>query len=158
MFDDICDDPKKEEEWIALARNNVEAYLADEKLKHGTIAGWPAWHIAPLTSIWAIESKIRPGWVGWWAIYGDHPTDYISAQEIRHPRAAIRAFINQWTELANCIQRGEKHPTIRLGNLSPSAELAELLVLRIQMLREMAVDDSLWDYAESQFQTDSLEH
>ena len=55
------DDPAVEESWCSHQRAQVAAYLANEKLAHGEIGEWPAWHIAPIVAVWAIESKKRPG-------------------------------------------------------------------------------------------------
>jgi hypothetical protein len=71
-----------EEKWCAECRRQVRRYLAGESVQHGRIGSWPAWHVAPYVSVWAIESRARPGCVGWWAICGDVPTDYESAARI----------------------------------------------------------------------------
>src|SRR6267143_18187 len=68
-----------EEKWCAACRRRVRKYLAGESVRHGRIGSWPAWHVAPYVSVWAVESQARPGWVGWWVISGDVPTDYESA-------------------------------------------------------------------------------
>ena len=86
------DDPPVEEQWCEDRRAQVAAYLQREGVEHGQIGEWPAWHVAPYVSIWAIESKKRPDRVGWWVICGDLPTDYVSAAKIKHPR--------DWGELA----------------------------------------------------------
>ncbi len=85
------DDPAIEEQWCQERRAQVEAYLQHQRVEHGRVGEWPAWHVAPHVSLWAIESKVRPDWVGWWAICGDLPTDYVSAANIKHPREAVRA-------------------------------------------------------------------
>jgi Domain of unknown function (DUF4826) len=85
-------DPAVEEQWCAERRAEVTAYLQRERVDHGRVGEWPAWHVAPYVSIWAIESKQRPGWVGWWAICGDLPTDYVSAETIKEPRDAVRSI------------------------------------------------------------------
>src|SRR6266446_5228772 len=50
------DDPAVEERWCNEQRVNVTNYLSSQKVKHGRIGDWPAWHVAPYVSIWAIES------------------------------------------------------------------------------------------------------
>jgi hypothetical protein len=47
--------------WCAERRKAVMEYLADQLQKFGAIGEWPAWHISPYVSVWAVESIIRPG-------------------------------------------------------------------------------------------------
>ena len=89
------DDPATEHRWCADRRVEVADYLAAEGVAHGQIGAWPAWHVAPYVSVWAIESKRKPGWVGWWVLCGDLPTDYVSAATIKHPRKAVEAFAHR---------------------------------------------------------------
>jgi hypothetical protein len=86
-----------------------------------------------------------PGWVGWWALCGDGPCDYISAASGRHPREALRAFARQWTEVASYMRRGERHPTIDLGTPASWPTLAPLLLRRAELLQSAADDDSEWE-------------
>ncbi|MBL0041714.1 MAG: DUF4826 family protein [Xanthomonadales bacterium] len=51
------DDPELEERWCMDRRQEVESYLSKEQVPHGRIGEWPAWHVAPYVSIWAIESQ-----------------------------------------------------------------------------------------------------
>ena len=71
-----------EERWCYEQQRKVADYLRSQGLNHGRIGEWPAWHIDPFVSIWAIESLDWPGWIGWWAISGDLPTDYISSADV----------------------------------------------------------------------------
>ena len=77
------------------------AYLAREQLEHGQVGEVPAWFVEPYVSVWAVESLRAPGWVGWWVICGDLPTDVMSANEIKHPRDAVRAFSRSWMDIAS---------------------------------------------------------
>lgn len=56
------DDPALEERWCMARRDEVGEYLQRQGLSHGEIGEWPAWHVAPISSIWAIESLKAPGW------------------------------------------------------------------------------------------------
>ncbi|MEW6745775.1 MAG: DUF4826 family protein [Planctomycetota bacterium] len=47
-------DPEIEERWCAEMRGNVARYLAREQVPHGQIGEWPAWHVAPYVSVWAL--------------------------------------------------------------------------------------------------------
>jgi hypothetical protein len=82
MTKEDYDDPEVEERWCEQQRVAVNEYLQSQGVKHGRVGDWPAWHVAPYVSIWAIESVNRPEWIGWWVICGDLPTDYISASDI----------------------------------------------------------------------------
>jgi hypothetical protein len=137
--------PAVEEQWCAERRAEVTAYIKHERVDHGRVGEWPAWHVAPYVSIWAIESKQRPGWVGWWAICGDLPTDYVSAETIKQPRDAVRSIAEEWREQARLISTGESHPDIYIGRPEDRASLAPLLVARASKLLEWADDDSVWD-------------
>jgi hypothetical protein len=61
------DDPEAERLWCDHQRHQVTEYLRTQGVAHGRVGDWPAWHVAPYVSIWAIESLIRPEWIGWWA-------------------------------------------------------------------------------------------
>ena len=145
MRSEDYEDPEIEERWCDERRADVAEYLAGQNVKHGEIGEWPAWHFAPYVSVWAIESLKAPGRVGWWAISGDLPTDYVSAETIKHPRTAIYAFGDRWEEVASHIRRGQPHPTIRVG--LPDAEPAPgpLLSARAKLLVSFAEDDAIWE-------------
>jgi hypothetical protein len=139
------DDPRVEERWCGERREEVAAYLSKEGLSHGEIGLWPAWHVAPYISLWAIESLKRPGSVGWWAISGDLPTDYISSSSIRHPRQALRAFADIWEDVSSHMRAGTRHPSISMGRPEMRPDLAPILEMRVEILRRFADDDSIWD-------------
>lgn len=84
----MSEDPteKDDEAWCLAQRENLLSYLSNEGFHEPTVGDWPAWHVAPIVSIWAIESVERPGWVGWWAVSGDFPTDYTPCREEAHPQ------------------------------------------------------------------------
>ena len=83
---------KSEDTWIASQRKVVQEYLEREGVDHLGVGEYPAFHLHPYVAVWAVQSKKAPGWVGWWAISGDLPTDYVSRGKIAHPREALRAF------------------------------------------------------------------
>ena len=152
MSDPPYDDTEAEAAWILSMRRQVEDYLRREGLVHEGIGADPAWHVPDVTSIWAIESRKSPGWVGWWAISGDHPTDHISSANTKHPRAALRAFCARWRELVRCMRHGVPHPAIRLGDPGDTEELADLFEPRVELLESWSADDGLWDYDEAEFE------
>ena len=139
------DDPAVEERWCSERRSQVADYLSGQGVNHGRIGEWPAWHVAPYVSIWAIESMRSPGSVGWWVISGDLPTDYVSADTIKHPREAIRAISARWLEVAGTMRRGGEHPEVTIGGPADRGELASLLETRATALAEYCDDDGVWD-------------
>ncbi len=137
----------EEERWCQERRAQVAEYLRDEGVRHGRIGEWPAWHVSPYVSIWAIESATTPDSVGWWVICGDGPTDYVSGKRAEDPRAAVRVFADRWNEVASYMLRAEPHPTIELGSPRTWAELGPLLERRAELLSSCAADDSAWQPA-----------
>ena len=142
MADDI-----DEEAWLAERRKEVAAYLARERLEHGRIALDASWCVAPYVSLWQIESLKSPRRTGWWAICGDHPTDYISANDLYEPREVLRAIGERWLEVSSFMQRGIPHPTITIGSRANAKELGELLRTRAELLIQWADDESVWEDA-----------
>lgn len=136
------DDPQVEEEWCAEARASVVSYLSREGVAHGRVGEWPAWHVVPYASIWAIESATRPDHVGWWVISGDLPTDYVSAESIKHPRTAMAAVAERWSRYVAGVRAGSPPEDLRVGD--GSKELVDLLEKRASILARWARDDSVW--------------
>lgn len=133
-----------EEQWCAEQRENVVRYLATEELQHGEIGDWPAWHVFPYISIWAIESSQHPGWVGLWVVSGDFPTDYTTCHGERHPRQALRDIGIRWRNAAESWSRGEPAYGWGLGSAEQERELAPLLSTRATFFLELAADESHW--------------
>ena len=138
------DDPAVEEKWCQERRGEIIAYLERERVRHGRVGEWPAWHVAPYVSVWAIESKGSPASVGWWVICGDLPTDYISSERISHPREAVRALAERWSKLVPYLERGEEHPEVSLGTQQSREELAPLLKARCKLIAKWVEDDFIW--------------
>jgi hypothetical protein len=148
MHEPNYDEPEVEERWCAEQQKIVADYLRSQKVKHGRIGEWPAWHVAPHVSIWAIESLARPEWIGWWVICGDLPTDYISAADVnppQHPRKAMRVFAQNWLEVVKAWKGGGEIENTRIGDASSHKELGPLLEARAELLMEWADDASLWE-------------
>lgn len=139
------DDPDVEEAWVEQQGREVARYLVTTGVRHGEVSEWPTWHVAPATSIWAIESGKTPGALGWWVISGDHPTDYMSARDANNPRDALRGFAQRWHELATYMKAGKPHPSIVMGSPAQWPELAPMLEGRAKVLSEWAADAALWD-------------
>jgi hypothetical protein len=99
-------------------------------------------------SIWAIESLVRPEWIGWWAICGDIPCDSISAADIeppQHPRKALRAIAERWLDAASAWQHGREFEGFVIADGQQNCELAPLLESRAKIFIDWTNDDSLWE-------------
>lgn len=144
MNSDKYDDPVIEEQWCNEQRLHVIEYIKEQKIECGEIGEWPAWHVAPYVAIWAIESKKKPSWIGWWVISGDLPIDYISAAMVKHPRDAMRQFVKNWAEVSDYMLRGESHPSITIGKPSDWPLLGDLLKRRSELLAKFSEDNSIW--------------
>lgn len=138
------DDPKLEAEWVAKQRETILRYLQDEGVRHGGVASDPDWFLAPNVSIWVVESPTRPGAIGWWAISGDLPTDYLSGRDAADAREAMAAFARQWHEVSAYLLRGEQHPTETIGPPGREREFGDLLSRRAGILEDWAKDDEMW--------------
>lgn len=141
------DNPEEDSKWCEERRSQVIEYLERQKIEHGRVGEWPAWHITPYVSVWVVESLKRPEWVDWWVICGDCPTDYCSATEIKHPRDAMRSFAELWISHSRCIKQGKldcKHHS-RVGDEKSMQQLGPMLESRGRILLDFTKDDSLWD-------------
>jgi hypothetical protein len=139
------DDPEIDAQWCAERRQEITEYLREEGLAHGCIGESPAWHVAPVVSVWAVESLSGPGSVGWWAISGDLPNDYVSGSKAKDPREAVQAIASLWQEAAQYMARGEQHPTFRIGSGEQDEELAPMLASRAALLLEWVDDPEAWE-------------
>jgi hypothetical protein len=139
------DDPAVEDAWCDSRRHEVASYLQAQGLTHGRIGEWPAWHVAPVVSVWAIESATTPGAMGWWVICGDLPTDYISAADADDPRQAASAFASRWRETAAAVEAGLDSSTFQFGTSAEERRsFAPMLRSRAELLARWAADDEVW--------------
>ena len=143
MSEDL--DKSAEEKWIAAEREKVIAYLSSQRCEHAGVGEWPAFHIDPYIALWAIQSPSHPGRIGWWAISGDLPTDYMSSSSGYHPRDAMRYFGSTWLAASESMRRGETHEGMTIGTPNLWPTMAPLLKTRAELLRKYADDDNLWD-------------
>lgn len=128
-----------------MQRQNVLDYLSEQGFVEPTVGERPAWHVAPIVSVWAVESVKRPGWVGWWAISGDCPTDYVTCGGDRDPRQALRDIGRRWLEGAEQWAKGERSLDWGLHNAEQEQELPPLLAARAKLLLDFAAKDSNWE-------------
>jgi len=139
------DDDDVIERWCVSQRLFAERYLALQPVKLGALGEWPAWHVAPFAALWAVESVVAPGRVGWWVISGDLPTDYTSGAKTPDPRSAIAMFAGRWADLARTVIRGEGHGELTIGADGNSSELGPLLAARAEVLNAWVQDDAAWE-------------
>lgn len=139
-------DPEEieEENWLAAERGKVEEYLHLEGCRHGGVADWPVVHVYPDFALWGVQSTRHSGHIGWWAISGDVPTDYMSSTEGEHPREALRHFSERWMDVVASMRRGEEHPVYDFGSPEDWPQLAEQLEIRADALSDCADDDEVW--------------
>ncbi len=146
------EDPETEARWVQAQRDLVIQYLESQGARTGEVGEWPGWHVAPMVAIWAVESLARPGWIGWWCISGDLPTDYLSSSEIeapQHPRKALRQFVARWQSLVAAWDRGEDGEGYSIGRPEERPEdrdkLTESLRRRADLLSDWCQDDAIWE-------------
>lgn len=134
----------EEEKWLAEERKKVIEYLAYQSCRHAGVAEWPAFHVEPDVALWAVLSTKHSGRVGWWAISGDVPTDYMSSTLGEHPRDALRHFSEEWADVADHMRRGKEHPTLNMGTPAEWPQMAIMLQQRADALALYA-DEDVWD-------------
>lgn len=139
------DDPTIEKQWCAERQAEVADYLRHEAVTYGRVGEWPAWHLAPYISVWAVESASRPNWLGFWVLCGDLPTDYVSAETIKHPRDAIRAIAQRWLEASSVMAQGKRPEFLNVGAIEDAKELAPMLESRASLLMDWVNDEELWE-------------
>jgi hypothetical protein len=144
LSSDEFDDPEREAGWIRDQREALLEYLAREQVSHNGVPERPDWLIAPYVAIWSVESKKRPGAVGWWAISGDVPTDYMSSSEIRDARMAMRVFSRRWAKASKQMAAGVEPEEFRIGKAERWPQLAPLLASRAKLLGDWADQDDMW--------------
>jgi hypothetical protein len=135
---------RAERDFLQDTRRRVVEYLAREKVPHGGVAEEPEWFVHPAVAIWAVGSGRVPGAVGWFAIAGDLPTDYVSTAQIADAREAVRTFAHRWAGLARNMRDEVPDPDLSVGTRQDWPETSELLHRRARMLADLAADDAHW--------------
>ncbi|MEM6393305.1 MAG: DUF4826 family protein [Planctomycetota bacterium] len=133
--DHTITDPK-EAAWAVRQREVVESYLQEQGCEHAGVSLEPRWFLSPYLAVWAVRSKADPDFIGWWAISGDVPTDYLTATDnIQCVADVLSAFSYQWSEAAEKIRNGEY---AGFGSPQNSDELEPLLIARAGLLQKFA--------------------
>ena len=139
-------EPKESEEvWIERERQKVLDYLESQRCEHAGVGEWPAFHVDPYVALWAIQSISHPGRIGWWAISGDLPTDYMNSDSGYHPRDALRHFSAEWLSVAEHMRRGVEHPRTKIGRPELWPTMAPILEQRSDILKDYADRDDFWE-------------
>jgi hypothetical protein len=133
------DDPD-EAAWAASQRVRVVEYLASQRVDHLGVSHEPRWFLSPYVAVWAVRSKANPDGIGWWAISGDLPTDYIACTHEHDDADVLLSFSRQWKEAAAQMSAGKQVPGYRIGPAGHEKELAPLLLSRAELLEDFAND------------------
>src|ERR1043165_1466713 len=86
----------QESAWAVAQRERVVEYLESQRCDHAGVSREPRWFLSPFVAIWAIRSKAHPDRIGWWAISGDLPTDYVTCTNERDDADVLLSFSRQW--------------------------------------------------------------
>jgi hypothetical protein len=124
--------------WVAAQREFVVAYLAQQHVEHGGVSREPRWFLAPYVAAWAIRSRVNPDRVGWWAMSGDLPTDYMTCSHENDAGDVLIAFSKLWKAAAECMAVGKQLDNCIIGDPGLAKELAPLLASRGELLQEFA--------------------
>ena len=135
----------RERRWLRAQRAKVILYLDGEGVQHRGVGGQPVWFVSPYISVWEVESQATAGVVGWWAISGDFPTDYVSGNDAHDPRSVLAHFARHWSEISAAMLRGEAHPEVTIGTPDEWPHLGDLLQRRSQILAQFAEDENVWN-------------
>jgi hypothetical protein len=127
--------------WLAEGRAAVQSCLARERVAHGGVSTAPVWAAVPMLAVWPVRIATARDTVGWWAVSGDVPTDYVAARDVPDARHALAAFAARWHQAAEQMA----------GAAAPSADepadlrtLSALLRGRADALARWAGDASVW--------------
>jgi hypothetical protein len=131
---------QEDAEWVAAQRQKVIDYLVMQRVEHYGVSLEPRWFLSPYLAVWAIRSRANPDRVGWWAISGDVPTDYITCLHEQDSGDVLTGFAKVWKAAAAKMATGEQLENFKIGDGNPARakELAPLLLKRAEMLEEIA--------------------
>jgi Domain of unknown function (DUF4826) len=134
-----------EQRWLSERRREALAYIAAQPIEAGELGEVPAWYLYPYLALWAVESGRNPGWIGWWVLCGDCPTDYVACSGDRSPRTAILELSSIWNKLAESMAAGNRGDEVWIKSERRPEDLAPLLCARAQALAELAKSDEFYD-------------
>jgi hypothetical protein len=126
--------------WVKAQRERVTQYLAREGAKRSGVSLEPRWFVSPYVAVWAIRSRANPDVVGWWAISGDLPTDYMTCGDERNAGDILIAFATRWREAAKLMALGQQPEDFSIGGPEHAKELASLLAARAELLHSIGME------------------
>ena len=138
------DEIQPDVQWLAEQRERVLGYLEFEGVEHGGVPEDPDWFVAPYVAVWRVGSPEAPGEVGWWAISGDMPTDYISSSGAADALSAAGEFARNWRSYSEYLLRGQQHPRVAISGDARRKELGGRLWSSAELLSELAGEEDLW--------------
>ena len=141
---ETASEPISEARWCVERSDEVAALLERHAIDPGRIGDGPAWHVMPYASLWAVESKSRPEWIGWWVVCGDLPGDVLAAHDLPTPRDALRAFGKRWALHGAALDRGEVPSAWAHLQDEALPKLAATLKRRGAALLAWADDEASW--------------
>jgi hypothetical protein len=134
-------DDAEDAAWVRRQRQVVIDYLVSQRCDHNDVSLEPRWFVSPYVALWAVQSRATPDRVGWWAISGDVPTDYLSAAaHLRTAGDILIAFADQWRAAAERMKDSEHLGAYVVGDPSRATELAPLLRRRANLLQKFGED------------------
>jgi len=126
--------------WAAGQHDRVVDYLASQAAKHAGVSLEPRWFLHPYVAIWSVRSNERPDRIGWWAISGDLPTDYLTCANEQENADVLLSFSRRWKAAAEQMATGVQPSGYCIGPPGLEKELAPLLLTRAQLLEDFAND------------------
>jgi hypothetical protein len=126
--------------WAAAQRARVIDYLKTQRVEHAGVSLEPRWFLCPYVAIWAVRSKAKPDRIGWWAISGDLPTDYVACKHEASDADVLLTFSRAWKIQAEAMSQGKPSPDYGIGPPERAKEFAPLLLTRAELLEEFAKD------------------
>lgn len=93
--------------WLEECRKNIRAYVISRDVVCQKIPLAPLWAESPFTSVWVIKGVGIPGFDGWYAIAGDHPTDLVGLGNLGSPADVLNYFSEKWTASAETLMQGK---------------------------------------------------
>lgn len=124
--------------WASAQRKNVVEYLAAQRVEHAGVSLEPRWFLSPYVAIWAVRSKVAPDRIGWWAISGDLPTDYLTCTTEVDEADVLFSFSRAWKAQAARMAAGHQSSFYRIGPADQAKELAPMLLTRAELLDDFA--------------------
>ncbi len=133
------------DDWCRSMRTIARRYLQTQDILHGEVGEEPAWDAAPNVAVFAIESPMFKGWVGWWVICGSSlPQDFLSAGTIKHPYDALQEFHNRWRDLISCVLNNGKKRDVSIDQSSNVGQVVKCLERKTRLMSGWLRDSSLW--------------